>query len=255
MCCHGNSVSVSYYVQWWCTFPTQKHEKWRSIIFPCEQSQRWDVEQTIFFSGTSQTIVRCCLHIALLGAAWILLSHSDAVLWLWTSCSRYVSTHLLNPLWAAREADWDASVEIRFESQYKPPPSVVWISFEKISFHMFFCCPVFQKADFGWQSEHCVHVKTGIVLFVHWSNVVLHMWAYIHDNYIASKEPKACAVTAFSLGRNRMGSNCSSIKHNSYSQYWVTAVIVGFNCNPGSVKYSKNRNHSVSILDWHFMIQ
>lgn len=115
--------------------------------------------------------------------------------------------------------------------------------------------PVFQKADFGWQSEHCVHVKTGIVLFVHWSNVVLHMWAYIHDNYIASKEPKACAVTAFSLGRNRMGSNCSSIKHNSYSQYWVTAVIVGFNCNPGSVKYSKNRNHSVSILDWHFMIQ
>lgn len=137
MCCHGNSVSVSYYVQWWCTFPTQKHEKWRSIIFPCEQSQRWDVEQTIFFSGTSQTIVRCCLHIALLGAAWILLSHSDAVLWLWTSCSRYVSTHLLNPLWAAREADWDASVEIRFESQYKPPPSVVWISFEKISFHMF----------------------------------------------------------------------------------------------------------------------
>lgn len=254
MCCYGNSVSVSYYVQWSCTSPTQKHEKWRSIIFPCEQSQCWDVEQTIIFSGTSQTIVLCCLHFALLVAARILLSHSDAVLWLWTSCGHYASTHL-NPSWAAEQPDWDASVEIRFESQYKPPPSVVWISFEKNLISCVFLLFSLPKGRFWLTVWTLCTRKDRHSLFVHWSNVVLHMWAYIHDNYIASEESKACAVTAFSLGRNRMGSKCSSIKHNSYSQYWVTAVIVGFNCNPGWVKYSKNRNHSVSILDWHFTIQ
>lgn len=32
--------------------------------------------------------------------------------------------------------DWDASIEIPFESHFKQPPNVVWIQFAKIVFHV-----------------------------------------------------------------------------------------------------------------------
>ena len=207
----------------------------------------------------SWTIVLCCLHIALLVAAWILLSHSDAVLWLWTWWSHHVSTHLLNPLWAARAARLRCicrnKIWVAIQTTSKCCLDLIWKKSHFICLVFLFLLSSLPKGRFWLTVWTLCTRKDRHSLFVHWSNVVLHMWAYIHDNYIPSEEPKACAVTAFSLGRNRMGSNCSSIKHNSYSQYWVTAVIVGFNCNPGSVKYSKNRHYSVSILDWHFMIQ
>lgn len=66
----------------------------------------------------------------------------------------------LNPFWAATVSDWDASVEIWFDSHFKLPPNVVWISFTEIQFHVDFCCPdflksiwIFQKSDLGSQSE------------------------------------------------------------------------------------------------------
>lgn len=37
-------------------------------------------------------------------------------------------------------------VEMWFESHFKPPPTVVWIWFAKIAFHVFCCCPDFLKS-------------------------------------------------------------------------------------------------------------
>ena len=72
----GNNAAVSHCLRQW--------SGCRSIIFPSEQSPCQVGEQTVYFSAT----VHCCSSLvfqtALLGAAWFLLSLSDALPSLWT---------------------------------------------------------------------------------------------------------------------------------------------------------------------------
>ena len=72
--------------------------------------------------------------------------------------------------------DWDASVKIRLESHFKPPPNVAWIPFATIVFHVVFCCPDFLKSI--WR-------QTGYAKKQIWAgslNKALVFWVWILDN-------------------------------------------------------------------------
>ena len=74
----SSNIGISHYVCWWHGFPTQKHEKWRSIILLPWQSQCQVAEQTVYFSMT--------VHGLCVIAGWTRLSCSDALPWLWIWC-------------------------------------------------------------------------------------------------------------------------------------------------------------------------
>ncbi len=115
--CCGNSVGVSNYVRWWRGFPTWK--KWRSIISPL---------QTIaLLRRIRQTRRRRRL-------VYVVMFRAVAM----------AGFTVQREIWFKQpeHPDWEASVKIRLESHFKPPPNVAWNAF-----HVFILLSIVSKIN------------------------------------------------------------------------------------------------------------
>lgn len=83
MGCCCNDVGVSHCLHLWQGFPTLKHEQWRPITSLSKESCCQVTEQTTCF-GVIVYRLWFPVFSSDCSAAWILLSHSHALLCLWT---------------------------------------------------------------------------------------------------------------------------------------------------------------------------
>ncbi len=140
MGCCGNDIA---YVRWRLGFPTQKHQKKRSIISPSKQSRCQVVVVLCIVLHTAQPHWCTSVTLDLTSSLCVALRMMQKILW--------------NQIWVARASRLRCICK---NPHFKPPPNVAWIRFAKIAFHEVFCCPDFLKSI--WiQSRYAKVICTG----------------------------------------------------------------------------------------------